>query len=279
MIETSRIVTAIPSRRDRQFILLRGGLLLSGVLFLVIAAMFYTQSPAARQIWPWTGYQTLARISYSFIAAAIASFAVPLLWVALSGDLGAAAGIGLLLAVSFLGSGIFMLQGYLASGSPRLLVGALVCLAVFAGACALFWFSRRVPFRDTTPHPRPLRIAFWIFVLSLLGGGFWLVIKHPLSFPWTISAEAYVIYGWAFLGGTAYGAYALLRPYVSNARGQLIGFLAYDLLLIVPFFANLSTVRPDRHWNFVMFIATFVFSGVVAVYFLFIHPRTRFRHQ
>jgi hypothetical protein len=278
MMATGHTVTASPSWREGQMIL-RGGLLLLSILFLLLAVVFYTQSPLVRQIWPWTGYQTLARISYSFVAAAIASFAVPLLWVALSGDIGAAAGISLLLAVSFLGSGIYMLQEFLASGSSRLLVGALVCLAVFLGAAALFLFSRRIPFRDATPHPRSLRVAFWVFVFSLLGGGFWLVIKHPLSFPWTISTEAYVIYGWAFLGGTAYGAYALLKPVVSNARGQLIGFLAYDLLLLLPFFANLGTVRPDRHWNFVMFIATFLFSGAVAVYYLFLHPQTRFLHK
>ena len=38
-----------------------------------------------------------------------------------------------------------------------------------------------------------------------------------------------------FLGSAIYFAYGLQRPVWGNAKGQLLGFLAYDLVLIVPF--------------------------------------------
>ena len=38
-----------------------------------------------------------------------------------------------------------------------------------------------------------------------------------------------------FLGSATYFAYGIVRPRWTNAGGQLAGFLAYDLVLIVPF--------------------------------------------
>jgi hypothetical protein len=61
-----------------------------------------------------------------------------------------------------------------------------------------------------------------------------------------------IIYGWMCLGAAAYLGYVVLRPKWQNACGQLAGFLAYDLVLFVPFVLMLPNrslrVAPEpRH--------------------------------
>jgi hypothetical protein len=46
---------------------------------------------------------------------------------------------------------------------------------------------------------------------------------------------------------------ACIRPRWGNAFGQLLSFLAYDLVLIVPFVALFDTVPPERMVNLVVY--------------------------
>ena len=105
-------------------------------------------------------------------------------------------------------------------------------MALF-GVVLLAW-SVRLPFRDARPVPRPVRISFVAFVVALLSAGSQLVQGSRAVLPWDVTAEAAAVYGWFFIGSAAYFAYGLLRPRWHNAAGQLAGFLAYDLVLIVP---------------------------------------------
>jgi hypothetical protein len=67
----------------------------------------------------------------------------------------------------------------------------------------------------------------------------------------------------------------LLRPRWGNAFGQLLSFLAYDLVLIVPFLSLFDTVKPDRIFGLTVYFAVLVYSGGLAVYYLLINPQTR----
>ena len=80
---------------------------------------------------------------------------------------------------------------------------------------------------------------------------------------------------WMFLGAAMYFAYALLRPSWVNAAGQLAGFLAYDVVLIVPFLVRLPNSQPDQRLGLGIYTAVVIYSGLLAVYFLFIHRSTR----
>jgi hypothetical protein len=62
---------------------------------------------------------------------------------------------------------------------------------------------------------------------------------------------------------------------LSNAIGQLLSFLAYDLVLIGPFLKLFGTVDPTLRLNLIVYFAVLVFSAAVAIYYLFIHPQTR----
>jgi len=62
-----------------------------------------------------------------------------------------------------------------------------------------------------------------------------------------------------------------------NAGGQLAGFLAYDIVLIVPFLQRLPTVAPEHRIGLYLYTAVVTYSGLLAIYYLFVHRRTRVR--
>ena len=77
------------------------------------------------------------------------------------------------------------------------------------------------------------------------------------------------------MSSTALPCVASSRPRWSNAAGQLLGFLAYDVVLIVPFIIYFRHVPADRLVNHIVYTAVVVYSGLVALWFCFIDRRTR----
>jgi hypothetical protein len=78
-----------------------------------------------------------------------------------------------------------------------------------------------------------------------------------------------------FLGAAVYFAYGLLRPSWLNSAGQLIGFLAYDLVLIVPFLTRLPATAPEFRLGLYIYTTVVTLSGLLAIYYLFLHKPTR----
>jgi hypothetical protein len=78
-----------------------------------------------------------------------------------------------------------------------------------------------------------------------------------------------------FFGAATYFVYALMRPTWVNAAGQLAGFLAYDVVLIVPFLSRLPTAAPEHRIGLIIYTAVVIYSGLLAIYFLVIHKPTR----
>lgn len=68
---------------------------------------------------------------------------------------------------------------------------------------------------------------------------------------------------------------AMLRSGWVNAAGQLAGFLAYDLVLIVPFLTRLPAVAPHFRLGLIIYTTVVAFSGALAIYYLFINRSTR----
>ena len=71
--------------------------------------------------------------------------------------------------------------------------------------------------------------------------------------------------------------YGLSIPRWHNACGQLWSFLAYDIVLIVPFLLHFITVSPARLPSLIVNTIILVFSGALALYYLLIKKETRFR--
>jgi hypothetical protein len=153
-------------------------------------------------------------------------------------------------------------------------LGIVLVLALLFGALGLWW-SLRFPIRDPRPQPIPARVAFAIFVVVLLLVGGSMALQVPNILPWAVTPEGSVIYGLMFLGAASYFAYAFARPSWMNSGGQLAGFLAYDLVLIVPFMLHFARVRPDLLPNLILYTVVVVASGLLAAYYLFVNPATR----
>lgn len=244
---------------------------LLGGLALAVAVGFLTGQSWAIKASPFFSYP----LGHLFIASLLAAIGAPLLWIAISGELAAIAGGALNLAIAFGGMAAYGFS--LANGSDS------IPLKVFAVTCAGGWFIQvvlflvtyRLEFADKQRTPSHVRIAFGIFTVALLAAGIALIARVPNVFPWVLSDDLSFIYGCIFLGNAAYFAYGLVRPVVGNARGQLIGFLAYDLVLAGPFLNLWPSVPEQFRSSLTLYLITLIGSGILAVHALLFDPVVR----
>jgi hypothetical protein len=152
---------------------------------------------------------------------------------------------------------------------------ALVTLGGVGMGVWMLWWSWRRPLRDPRPTPTIVRAAFLVFVIALVLTGLALMVRAPNVLPWTLTPELSVVAGAIFLGAAAYFAYASVRPRWTNAGGQLAGFLAYDLVLIVPFLTRFRTVYSGWSLSLTIYIAVVIGSGILAGWYLLVAPDTR----
>jgi hypothetical protein len=215
-------------------------------------------------------------MSNIFVSSILAAIGAPIIWIGLANESRAMAGGALNLLVT--GAGIAASTFTFYSRDPQpdfLLVGifssqlAIVCIG-------LLLYSQRKSFLDARPTPWIVRVSFIAFAIVLLLTSISLLAQRPNIFPWPLLAENSVMYGWIFLGAMCYFLYGVVYPVWSNARGQMIGFLAYDLVLIVPFLIHFTNVQPEMLTSLIIYTILVSYSGLLAGYYLFIHPTTRF---
>ena len=250
----------------------RAFLVVVAVIQAVFGVGFALRIPAVTQLW-LAILPEATPLSLSFVGSIFAAAAASTLWCIVSGEDGALAGIGLDYLVILVPVTVFLFQ--LAAGGPLLIFAVLCILGAIFGAI-LFYFAQKIPIRDARPQPRLVRFAFGFFIVALLIVGGALVLKTPNVLPWPLSVNESVIYGWMFLGAAAYFVYALVRPSWGNSGGQLAGFLAYDVVLAFPFLARFgSEIPPQFLVGHLLYTAVVLFSGALAIYYLFINPETR----
>jgi hypothetical protein len=250
--------------------MLRYGTVLGGLIIFAYAIGFIFQIQFATNLWPWED----GRYSYLFIGSILAAVSAAAFWIGWTGEFGALPAGSLNIFVIAVTTCIYFFR-LAQDGRPELILFGVagVFSAVVSGAA--FWWSRRLPIADPRPTPSLVRVSFWIFTASLILAGGALIFRAPI-FPWTLNPDSSVIFGCIFLGDAFYFLYGLLRPRWHNALGQLLSFLAYDLVLIVPFVSLFQTVKPENMLSLVVYVAVLVYSAALAVYYLFINSRTRF---
>lgn len=245
--------------------------IVAGLVALVLALAFFLQLPWATGTWPWPG----GRLAHIFLASILAAAALPVLWIGISGEFAATAGGALNLAITYAGVAAYALGAGGTPASQRPGGFGVLCAAVSVICVALFLWSRRLPFHDRRPVPWHIRGAFVLFALILVGVGGRLVWQRAQLFPWPLTEPHTIVYGWIFLGAACYFLYSIATPVMGNATGQLLGFLAYDVVLIVPFVQQLEKVPPALRLNLQVYLAVLVFSAVLAVHALVLHRATR----
>jgi hypothetical protein len=223
-------------------------------------------------LWPFQGTTPL---TFIFISSIFAAAAAPTLWAAASETYGALAGIGLDYLTILAPVSILSFQLGMEGSDPKMISYAIACVIGALFGLGLFLWSRRFPIDPMPPQPGLVRWSFIFFIIALLIVGGRLVLQIPGTIPWMITPEISVIMGWMFLGAAVYFAYSLLRPSWLNSAGQLIGFLAYDIVLVVPFLTRLPTVPPGNRLGLTVYTGVVIFSGLLAIYYLFLHKPTR----
>lgn len=243
---------------------------LAAVLSLVLTVGFLAAVPWAKNLWPWPA----APLSFVFIASILAAIAIPVLWIALSGEIAAAQAGSVDLAVMYGGMFVYVLTLLGGRGQPELWPYVLVFGVGCVGSSVAFAWSRRIAWRDRRPMPRLVRSSFAAFAVILVAAGTALIF-HVAIFPWQLTHESSVMFGLVYLGAAVYFIYGFLQPRWHNAAGQLAGFLAYDLVLLAPFLNHFRVVHGGKLVSLVVYTTFLVYSGALAVYYLFLDDKTR----
>jgi hypothetical protein len=251
--------------------LIRYLILSGGLVILVIAIGFIFQVPLATSLWPWPD----GRLSYLFVGSILTAVSAAAIWIGWTGELGALPAGSLNVFVISVTAAIYFFQLALQDDRPNMLPFGMTMLVMAVASSASFLWSRRLPLHDLRPTPLLVRISFGIFVVALFLAGGALVLKAPI-FPWALNPDSSIIFGCIFIGDAFYFLHGLLFPRWHNALGQLLSFLAYDLVLIVPFILLFGTVKPEYLPNLVVYVAVLIYSGGIAIYFLFVNSPTRF---
>ena len=254
-------------------LLARALLIITGVILLMLCAGFFFNHPDALALWPWPD----GRLSYIFVASILAAIGAPVLWMGLSGELAAMRGGALDFTVTYSGLA-FTLLLFGASVSEMISVKLFLTITVLSVLfnMLLYLIVANMPFKNERQAPWLLRASFLLFFLVLVGVGAALIMRYQAIFPWPLKPQTSVVFGWVFLGAATYFLYGFLKPVWGNMKGQLIGFLAYDLILLVPFVRHLETVKPEHQLSLYVYTSVLVYSTLLSVYFLLLHPSTRF---
>jgi len=250
--------------------MIRYATVLGGLVILVLALGFIFQIRFTINLWPWPD----GRYSYLFIGSILAAVSAAAFWIGWTGEFGALPAGSLNIFVIAVTTAIYFFQ-LARDGRPELIPLGITGLSSAVVSGAAFLWSRRLPLADSRPTPSLVRVSFGIFTASLIFAGGALILRAPI-FPWKLNPDSSVIFGCIFLGDAFYFLYGLFRPRWHNALGQLLSFLAYDLVLIVPFLFLFKTVAPEYLLNLVVYVIVLVYSGAIAIYFLFVNTQTRF---
>jgi hypothetical protein len=252
---------------------LRFGLLGVGILSAILATGYFMQMPWAAQTWPWPE----TRLSNIFVSSILAAVAGAMLWVGLSGRLAGAAGGFLHVATMSAGLATVLWSLTLQRPQPGLMGYAIGCTAVALVCLAAFGWVRRLPVPDTRRLPASLRVWSVLYLAILIPAGSALIAKVPGIMPWPVKPEMSMVCGWVFVSAAWSFAYPLLRPKVEHVLVGLVGFLAYDAVLIVPFIDHLGNVRPELHRSLQLYLLALAVTASVSLYYLFVCRATRFR--
>ena len=237
----------------------------------LLALAFLLQWPVVIRLWPFPGTTPL---TYLFLASILAAASASTAWAAGSKNDGALAGIALDYIAIFAPVSILWYQLAAPRGDESMTIQAIAGgIGVLMGILLVAW-SSRIPVDTRIPMPRMVRWSFILFVALLWVVSVRLILNIP-TIPWKLTPDLSIVVGWIFFGASIYFAYALVRPSWVNATGQLLGFLAYDMVLIGPFVSRLSTVSAEHRPGLIVYTAVVVYSGTLAIWFLFIRSDTR----
>jgi hypothetical protein len=237
-------------------------------LATLVAIGFFLERPEVEPLWPWPTYG----LSYVFISSILAAIAAPIFWISITDEPAAICGGAINLFATFAAFAVYAL---LQPDMPEVRTFGIASAVIALGCLVQIVLTYPIPFRDARPMPKLVRYSFLLFaaILTYVGGS--MATHRANMFPWPLKPELQVLYGWIFLGAACYFVYGFARPVWGNLRGQLWGFLAYDLVLIVPYVQHFDKVSEDLRPNLIVYVSILVYSGLLAIYALFVSRPNR----
>jgi len=109
----------------------------------------------------------------------------------------------------------------------------------------LFRRYHPVPLRDAQPMTGLLKMLFVIFIGLLWLVATMLFLRVGNVFPWDLVPRTSSLVGAMFFGASAPFAYALYRNSWVMAGGAILGFLAYDVGLVIPYVKMIGRLGDD----------------------------------
>lgn len=230
MIAPAPVSSGILNDIDRQRRWIRLLCLAAVLAQIPIGVGLYRQASWMVDLWPLAD----VRMTYIFYASVVASIVAPLAWAAWRDDLGALEAIGFEFTIGAPVVGLYLAWLALDRRDGDLAGFAIVSFALGAAAVLLARWARRVPLRDVRPLPALFRWSFVVFcgLLILVGGALTL---HMDAFPWQLTPENSTIIGLIFLSAALLFAWILAHPTWAYGEMAMTAFLAYDLVLFVPY--------------------------------------------
>jgi hypothetical protein len=243
----------------------------AGLAFTLLTVGFVLGWSWVEQLWPFMLDET--RLGQIFLSSIALAIALPAVWVAVTGSVRSAAAGSINLVVMF-GAMTAYLLGQ-SGDRPELRAYAIGTAAAAVILLGAFVHAQRQPWLDQRRMPTPLRVAFVVFALALVLVAVQLIRKSPHIFPWPLADGSSVMYGLIFLGAAVYFVVGILEARWASATGQLIGFLAYDLVLIVPFAQRFGNVPAEHRPSLIVYTGVLVVSGAIAIWYLLLDRATR----
>lgn len=259
----------------------RRALLAVALVQAVVGILFALQVPWATALFPFPGRTPL---SNAFVGSIFLAGAASTLWCLLTRADRGFAGVAIDYITIFVPVTVIALASAFGGGGlGQGLFGMATVAGIVVGAMLLRWALTH-PWRDTRPTPRPVRIAFAIFVVALIVASSLLILQVPRVLPWYVTPQLSTLYGLMFLGAAAYFVFGIAVPVWENAGGQLAGFLAYDIVLVWPLLAELFTGGGGGYsddapgealpLNLAIYAVVVIGSGLLAAWYLLIRPET-----
>jgi len=261
---------------------------LNALVWLALGYALHTGAPWTVALWPWPE----VRMSFVFLASITASIGAVWLATACKGELAALAGVGVNTAVVGAGAAayLWLFPANAALSAPVDAVAQGLALASLVLGLLLYVWAARQPLRDPRPMPRLVRSTFGLFVVVLVVAGTALALQFQV-FPWPLRPPSATLFGIIFLGAAAYFAHAVLHPRWAHAAPPLWGFLAYDLVLFLPYARLLAGDAGDAAitddyggstaqvnlTSLAIYLAVLASSTVLALYCFLLCPATRLR--
>jgi hypothetical protein len=211
--------------------------LLRLLLIAIVAAQvpvgigLYMDAGWATNLWPLPD----VRMTYIFLASIVASTAVLIIWPLIRDDIGALRAAALNLSTATPPLGLYLLWLSRNADNAHLVAPGIAFVLFGVAWMATGRWLGAIPVRNTHTLPKIVRIVFLGFCVLLIPLGSALLFQMEKIFPWTISPENSTVAGVIFLSAAALFLFVLANPLWIYGEAGFASFLAYDLVLVVPY--------------------------------------------